>query len=171
MKKILPPLAITLIALYFLIQSLHEPYTSILSNINLIFHEAGHTIIFFLGSFMRILGGSLMQILIPAILVFYFFAKQKQYETALLTLWVADNLFNVSTYAGDAVKMQLPLLGDLGPESHDWNNLLATLHMLKYTQTIANIIHFLGILIIFLAVFYSWKTYLSNTKGPNEIQA
>jgi hypothetical protein len=167
MKKILPPLAISLISLYFLIQSLHEPYTSILSSVNLIFHESGHAIIFFLGSFMQILGGSIMQILVPTILVAYFFVKQKPYETSLLSLWVADNFFNVSTYAGDAIKLQLPLLGDLGPESHDWFNILNSLNLLKYTQFIANTIHFIGIIIILLAVFYSWKTYLATKKDPN----
>lgn len=167
MKKVLPPLAITMIALYFLIRSLHEPYTSILSNINLIFHESGHAIIFFLGSFMQILGGSIMQILVPTILVIYFFVKQKPYESALLSLWVADNFFNVSTYAGDATKLQLPLLGDLGPESHDWFNILNSLNLLKYTQLIANIIHYFGIVIILFAIFYAWKNFLDNTKDPN----
>lgn len=167
MKKLLPPISISLVALYFLIQSTHEPYTSILSNINLIFHESGHAIIFFLGSFMQILGGSIMQILVPTILVAYFLAKQKPYESALLSLWVADNFFNVSTYAGNAIKLQLPLLGDLGPESHDWYNILNGLNLLKYTQFIANTIHFIGIIIILLALFYSWKTYLATKKDLN----
>lgn len=108
-----------------------------------------------------------MQILVPTILVAYFFANQKPYETALLSLWVADNLFNVSTYAGDAIKLQLPLLGDLGPESHDWFNILNSLNLLKYTQIVANTIHFIGIIIILLALFYSWKTYLATKKDPN----
>lgn len=111
-----------------------------------------------------------MQILIPTIFVIYFFAKQKRYETALLSLWVADNFFNVSTYAGDAIKMQLPLLGDLGPESHDWFNILNSLNLLKYTQFIANTIHFIGILIILLVLLFCWKIYFDTKKDLNEKQ-
>jgi hypothetical protein len=46
-----------------------------LHGINLIFHEAGHILFMPFGRFMKILGGSLNQILIPAIVSSYFFFK------------------------------------------------------------------------------------------------
>lgn len=46
--------------------------------INLVFHEAaGHVIFRFLGNFMAILGGSLMQLLMPLIILFSLLVNKK----------------------------------------------------------------------------------------------
>ncbi|MBP9812342.1 zinc ribbon domain-containing protein, partial [Candidatus Gracilibacteria bacterium] len=42
---------------------------SFIHGVNLIFHEAGHVIFMPFGKFMTILGGSLFQCMLPAILV------------------------------------------------------------------------------------------------------
>ena len=62
-------------------------------------------------------------------------------------MWVGQNIINVSVYAGDAVAMQLPLLGG-DSVIHDWNYLLGTLHVLKWAPEVAGILFALGILAI-----------------------
>src|SRR6185369_6686908 len=103
-----------------------------IDNVNLIVHEAGHWIFFPLGEFMHVLGGSLFQILFPVIYVGYFYFKRDYFSASLLLFWVGTNLVNVSVYAGDAIVMQLPLLGGDGV-IHDWNYLLSTTHLISHT--------------------------------------
>jgi len=57
-----------------------------LDRVYLVFHEAGHVIFGFFGEFIGDLGGSLMQVLIPAIMVVYFFARRQRYSAAITLL-------------------------------------------------------------------------------------
>lgn len=113
--------------------------------VNLIFHEAGHVIFGFFGEFIRIAMGSGFQVLLPACIAGYFFYTGQRISGALTLLWVGQNLLNVSIYAGDAVNMQLPLLGG-DSVIHDWNYLLSTLNVLRYTPLIAGTIYGAGLL-------------------------
>jgi len=53
-----------------------EIYDSILHGVNLIFHEAGHVVFRPFGRFMTILGGSLLQILVPLVVMLVFLLKE-----------------------------------------------------------------------------------------------
>lgn len=121
----------------------------IVHSVHLIFHEAGHFIFMFSGSeFIHVAGGTLMQLLIPIVLGFYFYLVKKDvYAVSFMLLWLGSSLFDVAVYAKDAIYMNLDLLGGDGV-IHDWNYLLDTLGMLKYTPQIANFIYSLGMFFI-----------------------
>ena len=125
-----------------------------IDNVNLIIHEAGHVIFMPFGTFLYILGGSLFQVLFPAVFVYYFYRQQSFFEASLLLFWVGQNLLNVSVYASDAVVMQLPLLGG-DNVGHDWNNLLTMTGTLKYTNIIGSGIYLAGISVIICAIYFS----------------
>lgn len=132
-----------------------------IDNVNLLIHEAGHWIFAPFGEFTGVLGGSLNQILVPLLFVFYFYKQYDIYSSAVVLFWTGINFINVSVYAGDAVKMQLQLLGggtgwDTG--MHDWNYLLVDTGLLHYTNTVALTIKFFGILCFILAIILSAKT-------------
>ena len=64
-----------------------------------------------------------------------------------MLFWVGESILNVSVYAGDAVALQLPLLG--GQDSiHDWNYLLTSLNLLSSTVLIGGVIRLVGTLVI-----------------------
>src|SRR5437868_2814945 len=87
---------------------------------NLLIHEAGHLFFRPLGEFMMIAGGSLFQIIMPAVFVGYFLRHKNYYSAAMVLFWVGESILNVSIYAGDSLALQLPLIG--GEDSiHDWN--------------------------------------------------
>ena len=134
-----------------------------IDNVNLIIHEAGHIIFLPFGEFMHILGGSLFQVIFPLIYVIYFYIRREYYSAALLLFWVGQNLINVSVYAGDAIAMQLPLLGG-DSVIHDWNWLLSHLGILSYTPIVASTLYWLGVLVIGIAA--ALVTYIaSNSKA------
>ena len=111
--------------------------------VNLIFHEAGHWIFSLFGIFMEVLGGSLNQVLIPLLIAVYFFKTKQLASASLVLMWTGQSLINVSVYAADALKMQLPLLG--GDNSiHDWNWLLIYTGQLRHTIGISQTISTLG---------------------------
>lgn len=142
--------ALLLFALYFISCVVHPNAWHFIDNVDLIIHEAGHFIFVFFGEFISILGGSLLQVLIPIVFAAYFFIYREFFSASLLLFWVGYNFVNVSIYAGDAIVVQLPLLG--GDSSiHDWNYLLTQLNILQYTHTVASVIYGIGIFVIVTA--------------------
>ena len=126
-------------------------YVPLLSDIDLAIHEAGHMLfmpfgIAFLGRTMVILGGSLFQVLVPAIFAGYFLRKRDDgrrrdpFAAMLCIWWMSIDLLSVSIYCADARAGQLMLInGMTGQESdaHDWNNLLTMWHALPQDTAIA----------------------------------
>lgn len=153
-----------LVSTYFFYYASTSTEWHFIDSINLIFHEAGHTLTFFFGQFISIAGGSLFQILIPILCCLYFYKEEEYYSASLLLFWVGQNLINVSVYAGDAIIMQLPLLGGDGV-IHDWNYLLSSLGILKYTPYVADIFYFSGIVVLVLALYFSIITSKKLIEG------
>ncbi len=141
-----------------------------IDNVDLVIHEAGHVVFAILGEFLYIAGGTLLQIIFPAIFVGYFFFKDQQYSASLLLYWVGINFIAVSIYAGDALKMQLELLtGD--KDGHDWNNMLFMLGQLRNTEFISHVIFGIGIVVIFVALLWGIKSSVeAQQRGPTLIQ-
>lgn len=150
-----PKLAVSVIASLYFFWCAYDPYQwHLIDGVNLVIHEAGHLIFSPLGEFMMVAGGSLFQVIMPALFVGYFWYNHKYYSAALVFFWVGESILNVSVYAGDSVALQLPLLGGEG-SFHDWNYLLSTLNLLPSTTKVAGGIRLLGTIVIVLAAFGS----------------
>jgi hypothetical protein len=142
-------------SVYFLYYCFSYKDWHLVDNINLIIHEAGHSIFILLGQFVSLLGGTILQIMLPIVFVVYFIWREEYFSASLLLFWVGQNFINVSVYVSDAIVMQLPLLG--GDSSiHDWNSILQTVGLLKYSNTIGSFIYTIGFLIILCAIYYSF---------------
>lgn len=164
---------IKLISLFFIaayfINCVRTPENfHIIGSVNLVIHEAGHFIFMFLGEFMHVLGGSLTQILIPIIFAGYFFLQRDIFSGGIISMWVGQNFVEVSRYAGDAVFQRLQLLGGDGV-IHDWNWLLSTTHLLKYTSLISNIIYGLGMSILIAGILISLSEIFKLSLNQKEI--
>ena len=152
-----PKLAVAVLAsLYFFWCAYDPSQWHLIDGVNLVIHEAGHLIFSPLGEFMMIAGGSLFQVIMPALFVSYFWYHSKYYSAALVLFWVGQSILNVSVYAGDSVALQLPLLG--GQDSiHDWNYLLDRLGLLRQTGKVGGAVRLLGTAVIALAALGSIK--------------
>ena len=152
-----------LLTLYFLWIAIDPMQGSFLDIVDLPIHETGHLLFRPFGQFMMVAGGSLFQVIIPAIFVAYFVWQRSFYSAAVVLLWVGQSLINVYIYAADAVVIRLVLTSGLtGSEGsfHDWNYLLTTVGLLGSTKTVAGIIRLLGTFTIIaggiLSVYYSF---------------
>jgi hypothetical protein len=124
---------------------LGEVLWMLLHAFNLIVHEAGHFFFRFFGRFMMIAGGTILELALPALFVFQGVYWHSKIGTQLALLWLGQAFVGVSVYAADAQARALPLLGNLGPESHDWHNMLSMLGLLDHTPLIASVIYSMGI--------------------------
>lgn len=146
-----------------------NPLMMFIHNVNLIFHEAGHTIFSMFGLFIKLLAGSGMQIAVPTVICGYFVFTRQFFAAAVALCWVGENFWDVSVYIKDAQEKALPLLGGEGV-LHDWHMILMMLRKLQYDDAIGNAAFAIGSVIyafaIFLGVFYAQiqpnKTELSK---------
>jgi hypothetical protein len=119
---------------------------TLLDNIDLAIHEAGHIVFMPFGEFMTVLGGSLFQILVPAVFVGYFARQRDWFSSAYLCFWLGQSCFNLSYYIADARAHELPLLSD-DPTSHDWTWLLLQTGLLNHDTQIGNAVRIFGLLL------------------------
>ena len=111
----------------------------------LIIHEAGHVFFAPFGWTLRILGGSLFQLILPGLFVWSFLRRSYRPGVQISLVWWGQNALYVSTYAADARERALPLITN-DPTTHDWWNLLRAAGLLPYDDVIG--IAFLGLALL-----------------------
>jgi hypothetical protein len=146
-KKWIPSIIILPVALYW---GFNRGNYGLIDNVDLVIHEAGHLFFILFGKFIYTLGGTLMQIILPSIIAWYFFRNNYRTGVQFGLLWLGQNFINISVYAADARAQQLPLLGG-NKVYHDWHYLLGTLGLLDFDTGVGYI--FFGIaVLIFITV-------------------
>jgi hypothetical protein len=136
---------------YCLFRYLLDPsYHSILDMLNLGIHELGHMVFAFLGEFIGVLGGTLAQCLVPVFAVFNFYRQKDFFAITLSFGWLADNLFGIARYLGDARTMDLPLVSPFGSDTiiHDWNYLLARMGILRFDTVFAGGLRVIAVIVM-----------------------
>ena len=133
---------------------------SFLHLVNLPFHEAGHVFFGFFGEFIRSLGGSLGQLLMPLICLFTLLMKTRDtFGAAVCLWWLGENFIDIAPYINDANKLTMMLLGGNTGSSapygfHDWEYILTESGLIKYTEVLAHGTFVLGATIMMLS--YVW---------------
>ncbi len=140
-----------IVAVYAMVRLTDPTWWDLLDDVNLAVHEAGHVVFGFFGDIPGVLGGSLFQIIIPAVFAGYFFRSRQRFSGAMTLIWVAQSMVNVSIYIKDARAQQLSLLG--GENSiHDWWYLLINWDLLKSDQQIGGFVQFLAAMVFVIAI-------------------
>lgn len=123
----------------------------------LIFHEAGHVMFRLFGQWMMVLGGTLGQLIMPAILGGTMLIKNRDPFGGAIGLWfVGVSVLDIAPYMYDALHPRLMLLsGTTGEEGgHDWIYLFSSLGLLQKSQFIGGLTHTLGALTVILALVW-----------------
>jgi hypothetical protein len=131
---------------------------SFLHGVNLVFHEAGHVLFRPFGDFLTVLGGSLNQLLMPALAIWVFLRQRDPFAASLGLWWFGQSLLDLAPYIYDARAGEMLLLGGVTgrdvPGYHDWENLLGRFGALAYDHALAGWTYGLGVLAILLAWIY-----------------
>lgn len=126
--------------------------------VNLPFHEAGHVIFAPFGRFIQVLGGTLGQWLIPAVVTASFLRRKDHFAATVGLWWLGQSFMDIAPYMDDARAGQLMLLGGVtGSEVedyHDWEIILTRLGLLQYDHVIARISFLCGTL--FMIAGLAW---------------
>ena len=118
--------------------------------VDLVFHEAGHVIFGMFGRFLGALGGSLNQVLIPAVCTGSFLYRRQWAAAAVTLFWTGENVIDVAIYAADGRDMKLPLLAE--GLTHDWNWILSELSLRNQAEPIGRALFALGVLVLLAAL-------------------
>jgi hypothetical protein len=134
---------------------------------DLVFHEAGHLIFSPLGRFMSVLGGSLMQVLVPVVCAIAFIKQEQFFGAAICVWWAGQNLVDLAPYIADARALQMVLLGGrtgAEVEGHDWEYILTRLRITHLDQTLGRLTHALGIIIMIASLAFAGRTVVRKSE-------
>ena len=117
---------------------------------------------------MTVLGGSLLQVLIPLICAGAFLGRHlNPFGAAVCVWWTGQSLIGLAPYINDARAQRLVLLGGVTgrdrPGYHDWNNILGQLGWLRHDHTLARLVQMWGTVLILLAL--AWAAYLVHARA------
>ncbi|GBD91741.1 hypothetical protein BMS3Abin04_02473 [bacterium BMS3Abin04] len=143
--------SVLLLPIAFLLVINHGKFIFILDHLNLLFHEGGHGIFRIFGKFIYTAGGSLMQIIIPSLFIYYFLSNKKRIGAQISLFYLAENLMNIGVYAADARARKLPLLGG-NKVYHDWHYLLNKLGILDYCQAVGFLFFYSAIAVLIIGI-------------------
>jgi hypothetical protein len=139
----------------------------------LVFHEAGHVLFRPFGDWMTVAGGTLVQLLMPALLMLALLLKNRDPFGAAIGLWLLGvSLLDVAPYMYDALQPQLMLLtGAVGEEGgHDWITLFESMGLRPRAQSIGTATHKLGALLVLLALGWAaWLLVLQRRRIGGEV--
>ncbi len=116
------------VAAYF---ATHRGVWTLLDYADLLVHEAGHVFFRPLGFWMGLAGGSVLQLLLPAVLAASFVRHRYRPGAQFMLVWLGQSFVNLSVYVADARAQRLPLLGGDGV-LHDWHTLLSAAGLLTF---------------------------------------
>ena len=121
----------------------------------LIFHEAGHFVFRLAGHWLMVLGGTLGQLLMPAIMAGALLRQNRDPFGAALAVWLFGvSLLDIAPYVYDALEPQLMLLSGSTGEAggHDWIYLLESVGLLRRAHGLGAIVHAAGTLVVIAAI-------------------
>ena len=130
---------------------------SFLHLVNLPFHEAGHIIFSPLGRFVQVLGGTLGQLLMPAICMgVLLISTRDAFGAAVALWWLAESFMDIAPYINDARALNLVLLGGVTGKDvadyHDWEYILGALGMLRMDHALAYLAQGIGVVLMLAAL-------------------
>ena len=131
--------------------------------VNLAFHEAGHLFLTPFGETAHFLGGSMAQLAVPGLLIWYFlFRHDNRIGAAFSTWWIGESLVNVSVYMADARTLLLPLLGG---GVHDWNWLFYRFNLLDgpSVRLISSTTRLLGTAVMIVGLIW-WSVFVLSSR-------
>jgi len=136
-----------------------------IDHLNLLIHEGGHLIFSFMGEWMHVLGGTILQLLLPFLFSLVFLFRRDKYASALFGIWFGESMMYTYVYMRDAQDQLLPLVGG---GTHDWYWLFSHMGILEHCEGIALFFRILASIIVLSSIAYMLYDAFRKKK-PEEI--
>ena len=174
-KPVSRPAAIIAIAFYllFLLYAANNRSGFLfLDFANLAIHEAGHPLFGILGGnaqtgfgyTLMLLGGTLLELIVPLGCAAYFCFRRESTGTAFCAFWFFENFLYIGTYMSDARTSALPLVGS---GDSDWEVLFTQWKLLLHDTQIAHVTRTLGWLGMLAAVgWFTYRSFRHSSRSP-----
>jgi len=109
-------------------------------------HEGGHLLFGWFGETLGVVGGTLLQLLVPLALAVYFAFQRHIAGTAFAAFFFFENFLNISVYMADARRhaLEYVTIGDAEVAEHDWTYLFAKCGVIEYDTKIAALVRAVG---------------------------
>lgn len=134
-------------------------YMSAVWIVNFAIHELWHPLFWiFWNQTWSVAWWTLLQLIIPIAVLIWFLRQKDYYWVSVVTAWIWTNLFYISMYSWDAVKMKLPLMSlwwwnwDI---IHDWFYLFTKAWVISYTDEISGFFKILAIICFIIYFLYT----------------
>lgn len=137
-----------------------------LDSLDLAIHETGHLVFAVGGETLGLLGGTVMQLLVPAALAIALWRSGDRHGATVPLWWIGQNCWNISVYIRDARTQQLPLVG--GGE-HDWALLLGQWGWLRHDQALGGSVYLLGVVLYAVSIIGGWSLATLDRRGIGEV--
>ncbi|HKD81805.1 MAG TPA: hypothetical protein VKH81_19080 [Candidatus Angelobacter sp.] len=158
-------------ALLLLYLAFHWGELTLLDNVHLPIHEGGHLLFGWLGETLGLWGGTLLQLIVPALLVVSFAARQELPGTTFCAFAFFHSLTGVATYMADALRQELPLVtvGAAGDEAqHDWVRIFSSLGVLAHAIQIGNVTRLIAWAGMLGSVaWFAWRQHRAEGTAAN----
>ena len=141
-------LALTLGLAWWGYAILRDPSETIVHNIILPIHETGHIVFMPFGELIYAAGGSIFQLLFPAIFVGYFIYHGDKHAATIPLWFTGVSAADLSIYIKDAHAGDLELIGG----EHDWSYILSELTLVHRDQEIGQAVYLFGAVCVVLAL-------------------
>jgi hypothetical protein len=147
---------------------LGDGWVPLVDDANFAVHEAGHPLVGIFSVRLAVYGGTLAQLLFPAVCMVEFWRRREALSYGLCGIWLGQSLLSVARYMADARAMRLPLAGFGEHTLHDWNLILSRWGLLREDVLLANglrVVAWLGIAAALGFVAYRWWDSRTNQPG------
>src|SRR5215813_7615188 len=146
----------------------HFSSLTFIDNVHLPIHEAGHLLFGWFGETLGLWGGTLLQLLVPALLVVSFAVRRELPGAAFCAFAFFHSLTGVATYMADALRRELPLVtvGAIADEAqHDWVRIFTSLGVLSHAIAIGNVTRLIAWAgMVGTVAWLAWHCY--RAQGP-----
>ena len=136
-----------------------EKWVPLLDHANLALHEAGHPLVALFSDRLSVYGGTLLQLLFPALFVRHFYRERQSAGRAFCEIWLGENFLNVARYMKDARAQVLPLIGG---GDHDWTEVFSRWGLLNHDLVVGSLFQMVGLSVICFALLHAWRRSCSE---------
>ena len=143
-------------------------FHNLINGANMIVHESGHGVCYLLPcpQFFTSLNGTLFQLALPMIFIYYYYKRDNKILAGLGAIWLAQNLVYVAWYMSYSQTPNLYPFFLGGSAIHDFWYIFSQLGVLEYDWLISGFVRVIAVLLLLSSYLYLlYLSFFQNSRG------